>query len=77
MEITIDTTRRSIEDQAMDRLMAEARGEVEDSAGPHVLPILVQNTVPGLDELKSETEKFKHDVNLRPDVVCLLRTLYP
>ena len=33
------------------------------------LPILVQNSVPGLEDIETEDEKFKHDVNMRPDVV--------
>jgi hypothetical protein len=41
----------------------------ESGVGPHVLPILVQNTVPGLEDLKSEAEKFRHDMKMRPDVV--------
>lgn len=72
MEGIVTEAPKSLEDQAMDRLMAEARGEVDvskDTVGPRVLPILVQNTVPGLEDLKSEAEKFKHDVNMRPDVV--------
>ncbi|RQM10547.1 hypothetical protein DD237_005183 [Peronospora effusa] len=30
-------------------------------------PILQQNAVPGLDELQDVTEKYRHDVALRPD----------
>lgn len=45
----------SVEEQAIQSLL---NGE---------LPILAQNTIPGLDNLSSEKEKFMHDISHRPD----------
>lgn len=36
-----------------------------------LLPILHINSVPGIQTLTNETEKFKHDVALRPEVCSL------
>ena len=34
---------------------------------PKAKPMLLMNQVPGLDECRNESEKFRHDVNMRPD----------
>jgi G patch domain/KOW motif-containing protein len=46
-------------------MLTEARSTEEDA------PILVQNVVPGIDKIEKESDKFKHDMNLRPDEASL------
>ena len=39
-------------------------------------PILQQNAIPGLDELQDVTEKYRHDVALRPDALDVHSDVY-
>lgn len=39
----------------------------DDSNQTNVVPILQQNAVPGLDQFADVTDKYRHDVGLRPD----------
>jgi hypothetical protein len=32
-----------------------------------IVPILQQNTVPGLSDIQDPVEKYRHDLSLRPD----------
>ncbi|KAJ3056214.1 hypothetical protein HK097_007697 [Rhizophlyctis rosea] len=60
----------SLEDQAIADLLAEAAG-VADSQRTELAPILAQNAVPGLDELMSDQEKYRHDISMRPEEATL------
>jgi len=63
---------RTLEEKAIDALKREARMDI-DSDGSSIrpsidaIPILKQNAVPGTENLKSETEKFRHDIQFRPE----------
>ncbi|KAJ3187670.1 hypothetical protein HDU85_006062 [Gaertneriomyces sp. JEL0708] len=66
----IDTPpQMNIEEEAAAAVLKEASG-VYEKDGPKVtvLPILAQNAVPGLEQIEDVTEKYRHDVSLRPEV---------
>ncbi|KND01425.1 uncharacterized protein SPPG_03230 [Spizellomyces punctatus DAOM BR117] len=57
----------TVEEEALAAVLKDASGEQDDTQPRlHTLPILAQNSVPGLDEIEDATEKYRHDVNLRP-----------
>jgi G patch domain and KOW motifs-containing protein len=58
---------RSLEQEAVDALLSQTDTELSKKTGP--LPILMRNAVPGIETLETETDKFRHDVSLRPDEV--------
>ncbi|KAI8999282.1 DExH-box splicing factor binding site-domain-containing protein [Gaertneriomyces semiglobifer] len=59
----------NIEEEAAAAVLKEASGAYEkDGPKVTVLPILAQNAVPGLEQIEDVTEKYRHDVSLRPDV---------
>lgn len=67
----------SIEERAIHELMREAKNNSNsgdghtDSTTIKSIPILQQNAVPGSNDFTSETEKYRHDVNLRPEQASL------
>eukprot|EP00039_Didymoeca_costata_P020234 m.340556 g.340556 ORF g.340556 m.340556 type:complete len:487 (+) comp19376_c0_seq1:162-1622(+) len=60
------TEELSLDQQAVNALIEEASGEKKD--GPQkVIPILMQNRVPGYDEALDDKEKYMLDMLRRPD----------
>jgi len=61
---------RTLEEMAIDSIKRKA--QLNDS-GDHTksniaaIPILKQNAVPGTENLRNETEKFRHDIQFRPE----------
>ena len=63
-------TARTIDELAAEAVLADAQGGFSrEESSKLVLPLLVQNRVPGIETLQNETEKFRHDLNLRPEQV--------
>ncbi|KAJ3044130.1 hypothetical protein HDV00_003234 [Rhizophlyctis rosea] len=60
----------SLDDQAIAALLADANGTTEN-AHQELQPILAQNAVPGMDRLASDVDKYRHDVNQRPEEATL------
>ncbi|TPX62304.1 hypothetical protein PhCBS80983_g00591 [Powellomyces hirtus] len=58
----------TVDDEALAAVLRDAAEEQEDGR-PRIsyLPILAENAVPGLEGLEDVVEKYRHDVNLRPD----------
>jgi hypothetical protein len=40
------------------------------------IPLIMQNRVPGLEEIENEDEKFRHDMAMRPDAVDVDSDIY-
>jgi len=49
----------------------EKTEETEVNASEEYRPMLLQNQIPGIAEIENENERYKYDVNSRPDVVCV------
>jgi G patch domain and KOW motifs-containing protein len=54
----------SIEQQAINALLHPEEANKEEQV--EAIPLLVQNKVPGIDTIEDETERFRHDVSMRP-----------
>ncbi|TPX35375.1 hypothetical protein SmJEL517_g02363 [Synchytrium microbalum] len=63
----VEATPMTEDERAIAALISEARGETTSNKIITSLPILAENAVPGLDDLQDETDKYRHDVALRPD----------
>ncbi|KAI8819372.1 DExH-box splicing factor binding site-domain-containing protein [Fimicolochytrium jonesii] len=58
----------TVEEEAMAAVLREAQGiEAEWTPSITSLPILAQNSVPGLNDIEDVTEKYRYDVSLRPE----------
>jgi hypothetical protein len=68
--VAVKRTYASLEEQARAELLRDTTSESVESTRV-IAPLLVRNQLPGIDMRASESEKFKHDVKLRPDVASL------
>ncbi|OUM70204.1 hypothetical protein PIROE2DRAFT_56889 [Piromyces sp. E2] len=68
--VTIKDT-RTLEEIAIDALKKEAQMDIDSrdhtKSNIAAIPILKQNAVPGTENLKTETEKFRYDIQFRPE----------
>ena len=57
----------SEEEEAIASLKAEANDQVLAPVALKIVPLLARNQPPGLNELPTENERFRRDVNMRPE----------
>lgn len=64
----VDNPPQTEEEAAISALLAEASGKPKPTnTSTTTVPLIAMNTVPGLEDLANDSDKYRHDVALRPD----------
>jgi len=61
------TQEKTLDEIAVDMLISEAKNQPVYAETNKILPIILQNQIEGIEDIQDEEERFKYDVQSRPD----------
>lgn len=64
---TVSDHEKTLDELAAEALILEARNEQQTLNSDKILPIILQNQIEGIEHILDEEERFKYDVQSRPD----------